>query len=117
MAAAETPVAPDEGGVSVSLAWSLAPRTIQEKALVLPTGATLADAVAKAQHLWPELAQGPELAWSVWGRQVPASQMLQTGDRVEGTRALRVDPKVARRERFARQGARTAGLFSKRQRR
>jgi len=25
-----------------------------------------------------------------------------------------VDPKVARRERFARQGAKTAGLFAKR---
>jgi hypothetical protein len=28
-------------------------------------------------------------------------------------RALKVDPKVARRERFARQGARTTGLFAR----
>jgi putative ubiquitin-RnfH superfamily antitoxin RatB of RatAB toxin-antitoxin module len=32
---------------------------------------------------------------------------------VEIYRPLRVDPKVARRERFVKQGARTAGLFVK----
>jgi putative ubiquitin-RnfH superfamily antitoxin RatB of RatAB toxin-antitoxin module len=39
---------------------------------------------------------------------------LQDGDRLEVYRPLRVDPKVARRERFKGQGARTAGLFAKR---
>jgi hypothetical protein len=39
---------------------------------------------------------------------------LQEGDRLEVLRPLRVDPKVARRERFQRQGAKTAGLFAKR---
>jgi len=33
---------------------------------------------------------------------------------VEIWRPLRVDPKLARRERFGRQGARSAGLFAKR---
>jgi hypothetical protein len=33
---------------------------------------------------------------------------------VEIYRPLRVDPKVARRERFKKQGARTAGLFASR---
>jgi putative ubiquitin-RnfH superfamily antitoxin RatB of RatAB toxin-antitoxin module len=33
---------------------------------------------------------------------------------LEFYRALRVDPKVARRERFNKQGSRGAGLFSKR---
>jgi putative ubiquitin-RnfH superfamily antitoxin RatB of RatAB toxin-antitoxin module len=33
---------------------------------------------------------------------------------LEILRSLRVDPKVARRERFQRQGAKTAGLFAKR---
>ena len=37
---------------------------------------------------------------------------LQLQDRVEVYRALKVDPKVARRERFAKQGARTTGLFA-----
>jgi hypothetical protein len=36
------------------------------------------------------------------------------GDRLEICRGLRVDPKVARRERFVAQGARGSGLFASR---
>jgi putative ubiquitin-RnfH superfamily antitoxin RatB of RatAB toxin-antitoxin module len=49
----------------------------------------------------------------VWGRKAPLSQLLRDHDRVEVYRPLRVDPKVARRERFVKQGARSAGLFVK----
>lgn len=55
-----------------------------------------------------------ELAWGVWGRVRPLSHFLREGDRVELYRALKADPKEARRERFARQGARNAGLFARR---
>ena len=41
-------------------------------------------------------------------------QVLREGDRLELLRPLRVDPKVARRERFVGQGARSTGLFAKR---
>jgi putative ubiquitin-RnfH superfamily antitoxin RatB of RatAB toxin-antitoxin module len=42
--------------------------------------------------------------------------VLSNNDRMEIYRALTVDPKVARRERFARQGAKkkAAGLFARR---
>jgi putative ubiquitin-RnfH superfamily antitoxin RatB of RatAB toxin-antitoxin module len=50
----------------------------------------------------------------VWGRKAPPGQLLRDRDRVEIWRPLRVDPKLARRERFGQQGARTAGLFAKR---
>jgi hypothetical protein len=50
---------------------------------------------------------------SVWGQPKALTHELQAGDRVELTRALRVDPKVARRERFQQQGAKAAGLFAK----
>jgi sulfur carrier protein len=50
----------------------------------------------------------------VWGRRVPLDTPLRDGDRVEVYRPLRVDPKVARRERFVRQGARSTGLFAQR---
>lgn len=53
-----------------------------------------------------------QLFISVWGRPQALNHLLQVGDRVELTRALRVDPKVARRERFRQQGAKTAGLFT-----
>jgi len=51
---------------------------------------------------------------SIWGRHAEGTSVLKDGDRVELTRPLRVDPKVARRERFQRQGVRTAGLFARR---
>jgi putative ubiquitin-RnfH superfamily antitoxin RatB of RatAB toxin-antitoxin module len=40
--------------------------------------------------------------------------VLRDLDRIEICRALAVDPKVARRERFQKQGSSRAGLFSKR---
>lgn len=49
----------------------------------------------------------------IWGRMVQADTPLKHLDRVEIYRPLKVDPKVARRERFARQGARTTGLFAR----
>jgi putative ubiquitin-RnfH superfamily antitoxin RatB of RatAB toxin-antitoxin module len=50
----------------------------------------------------------------VWGRRATPGQLLREGDRVEVCRPLLVDPKVARRERFQRQGARATGLFARR---
>jgi putative ubiquitin-RnfH superfamily antitoxin RatB of RatAB toxin-antitoxin module len=49
----------------------------------------------------------------VWGRKAALNHVLRDLDRVEIYRHLTVDPKVARRERFSKQGARTAGLFVK----
>ena len=49
----------------------------------------------------------------VWGKPIPADRVLVEGDRLEVYRPLTVDPKVARRKRFVRQGAKTAGLFAK----
>jgi sulfur carrier protein len=51
---------------------------------------------------------------AVWGKPVERAHVLKEGDRLEVLRSLRVDPKVARRERFQKQGAKTAGLFAKR---
>ena len=64
------------------------------------------------EHLLLQGLEARRLFISVWGRPQPLSHVLQEGDRVELTRALRVDPKVARRERFRQQGAKTAGLFA-----
>ena len=50
----------------------------------------------------------------IWGRKAAPSQVLRERDRVELARPLLVDPKVARRERFRRQGSRAAGLFASR---
>lgn len=61
---------------------------------------------------FPELTPH-KLLMGVWGRQVGLTYALRDQDRVEIYRSLRVDPKVARRERFVKQGARAAGLFVK----
>ena len=73
---------------------------------------TVADALAQCRASGALVAE--PVATGLWGRLVQPSTPLQEGDRLELYRALTVDPKLARRQRFARQGARTAGLFARR---
>lgn len=81
----------------------------------LPAGSRLLDAVRQSGLLsgLPD-AEVDALHTGIWGRKLPPGHVLRDGDRVELYWPLKVDPKVARRERFSRQGARTTGLFSKR---
>jgi len=101
--------------MQVLVAYSSAPQQVAEYAVALPAGAKLADALAAA-GLVAECAAcaSGELQAGIWGRAASLQKLLHDGDRVEIYRKLRVDPKVARRERFASQGARGAGLFAKR---
>jgi putative ubiquitin-RnfH superfamily antitoxin RatB of RatAB toxin-antitoxin module len=87
---------------------SPAPAQVQEYALCMPAGSTLGEALQVCGQPVSE-----DAICGVWGASQPRSHVLADGDRVEVYRPLVVDPKVARRERFARQGARRAGLFSK----
>lgn len=105
--------------LSITVCFSPLPRQVCELALHVSAGSTLQEAIAQAAAApswpvdWRERRQWHSLAPSLWGRKVPWSTPLREGDRVELSRALRVDPKVARRERFSKQGARRAGLFAK----
>ena len=99
----------------IVLVLGLAPRTVQELPLTVEEGTTVAQALRQsglAQSLSEAQLQTFEI--SVWGRKVPANYVLQANDRLELLRPLSVDPKVARRERFANQGAKKAGLFKTR---
>lgn len=98
----------------ITLMQAPAPRTVTEIELTLLEGATVMDAVTAARWLDSTGALPAGQSVGIWGRKAALSQPLQDGDRVELVRDLRVDPKVARRERFAGQGARSAGLFSRR---
>lgn len=104
---------PSESQVSVVL--STGPRRIQLVTLEWAQGLTATQAV-RASGLLEPLPQTDIdlLELGIWGRKVPGSLQLQPGDRLELTRPLTVDPKVARRERFVKQGAKAAGLFAKR---
>ena len=104
--------------LSITLCFSPEPRQVLEMVLQVPAGSTLAQALALGvrQSRWP-------VAWTeqrchtlspgIWGRKAAWSTVLRENDRIELYRDLRVDPKVARRERFGKQGARRAGLFAK----
>ena len=65
--------------------------------VLLDEGARVADAVARSGLLSrvPEPAEA--LAYAIFGRRVEADSPLVDGDRVELTRGLPCDPKLARR--------------------
>lgn len=100
--------------IRISLVYSPAARQVHESQLILDDGATLRQAV----HASGVLAAFPGLDLTccvvgVWGHKALPGQILLDHDRIEIYRSLQVDPKVARRERFQAQGARSAGLFAR----
>lgn len=98
----------------VTVVYAPQARQVHEVTLTLDSSSTVGDAVVCsgfAADLSTLATQNLQIG--VWGRKVPWEHRLRDGDRVELYRGLRVDPKVARRERFVKQGARTAGLFAK----
>jgi len=97
--------------LAIAVVWTEAAGQWFEARCMLPPGSTVADALQHAG--WPaERLAGVDVG--VWGRKATLSQPLRDQDRVECYRPLKVDPKVARKERFGRQGARAAGLFAHR---
>jgi uncharacterized protein len=105
---------PEDGNdLQIEVLYSHAPRQVKSWTVTLAAGSTLQDAVAASVFSdFPEL-QSARLMVGVWGLKKGLDHLLKPADRVEIYRELRVDPKVARRERFKRQGAKTAGLFAK----
>lgn len=101
--------------LAVRLAYSPAPRSVHEIELSMPEGACVRDALEQAEAQDARFADLPSNAsYGIWNRSVSLDQAMRDGDRLEIYRPLRVDPKVARRERFKKQGAKSAGLFAKR---
>lgn len=99
----------------IEVVYSPQPRELAQVSLVLQAPCNVLQALQKSGLLvrFPEIDH-PGILVGVWGRRVALNQTLRDQDRVEVYRPLRVDPKVARRERFVKQGARRAGLFAKR---
>jgi len=101
--------------LKIVLIYSPAPRKFREWLLDLDSGATVLQALEICHFFeeFPEL-KPEQLAVGIWGRKTTLSGLLMNADRLEIYRELRVDPKVARRERFGVQGTKSAGLFAKR---
>ena len=94
-----------------ALVWAL------QTGLSLEVGASVLNAQSQASskeiRAWlDERLQDCKLFLSIWGTPCRLDSVLESQDRLELTKSLRVDPKVARRERFKQQGAKAAGLFA-----
>lgn len=100
--------------LDVSLLYSPGPRQVREWHLTVPSGSTVAQAIAASGILaeFPDLGRG-RLSVGIWGQKTSLRQVLKQHDRLEIYRPLRVDPKIARRERFSKQGVKKSGLFAK----
>ena len=98
--------------IQVTVVYSPAARVVREVSLVMAPASTLANALQASGLLQLFPAIDPSnTQFGIWGRLADLDQVLRENDRIELYRPLTVDPKVARRERFAKQGARTTGLF------
>ena len=100
--------------IQVCVVYAPAARQVHEVCLTVAEPCSVLAALQQSGMLqdFAELDE-QNIQLGVWGRQVSPTQVLRDQDRVEIYRPLRVDPKVARRERFVKQGARAAGLFVK----
>lgn len=92
--------APRRNAVTVLCAW---PDRVWRRALDLPEGATVADALSASG--WPD-ASGldvdvDDLVVALHGQAVPPERVLQAGDRLALCRPLKVDPREARRRQAA----------------
>ncbi|WJJ93626.1 RnfH family protein [Neopusillimonas aromaticivorans] len=89
--------------VEVMLAW---PDHCWRKALVLPAGATVADALAASGVAaeYPDLFS-EALSVGIYGVACPLTHTVSPADRIEIYRPLQFDPKESRRRRAPQTGA------------
>jgi sulfur carrier protein len=108
--------------MQIQCIFSPQPRRVIHVILSLPQGSLVKDALAQlhASPEWQTYAAGQEASKAsldkqgIWGRLVSPSHSIQDGDRLEIYRSLLVDPKLARKQRFKRQGKGRTGLFARR---
>ena len=100
--------------LQISVVYAPKARVVHEVHLTLAENTTVSEAL-QTSGLWDLVAKkdAAHTAVGIWGRKVSFDQTLRDLDRIEIYRALTVDPKVARRERFVKQGSKGTGLFAK----
>lgn len=84
--------------VKVELIYSAADKSLVHRALSLPLGATVADAIHQSGVLLthPEVK---DLPVGIFAKIVTRDRVLKPGDRIEIYRPLTLDPKEKRRQR------------------
>ncbi|MGA0608610.1 RnfH family protein [Caldimonas sp. KR1-144] len=92
------------GVIVVEVAYSPAAGEIELVRLELAAGSSALQALraSRLMERHPEIDPSV-MALGVWGRACAPSAMLCDGDRLEVYRALKVDPKEARRQRYQKQ--------------
>jgi len=91
----------------VELVWSPAAGNVQHRWLDVEAGATLESALRGCAEFMAAQGQPLEaLRIGIWGRVRPLATVLRERDRIEVYRPLTVDPKEARRLRYAKRGER-----------
>jgi putative ubiquitin-RnfH superfamily antitoxin RatB of RatAB toxin-antitoxin module len=89
--------------VRVELVWSPQAGDVQHRWLEVAAGTTI-DALLRG---CADFSPPPgELRVGIWGRLRPLDTLLRERDRIEVYRPLTVDPKEARRQRYANRGER-----------
>ena len=94
--------------MKIGIYYSLAQRQTERVEIEVPVGTAIQNALPVPLAA---MVASNGLTHAVWGRAVSQDYKLCEGDRIELVRGLRVDPMTARRERFNKQGIKTAGLF------
>lgn len=108
--------------IEIQCVFSPGPRQVFQLSLSLPTGSLVTDAFAQLGQSpeWQTFLTGHSAGFEshrrqgIWGRLVAPGHVLKHGDRLEIYRNLLVDPKMARKQRFKRQGKGRTGLFARR---
>lgn len=91
----------------VELVWSPQAGEVQHRWLQLEDGASLESALRGCADFMAAQTQPlGELRIGIWGRVRPLETPLRERDRIEVYRPLTVDPKEARRLRYAKRGER-----------
>ena len=112
--------------IHIQCLFSPKKRLVIEVNLSLPEGSLVKDALVLLHQSSEWLAHSKEYAMDIvegstpqgkqgiWGRLALPGHPLKNGDRLEIYRSLQVDPKLARKQRFKRQGKGRTGLFARR---
>ncbi len=88
------------GGLNIEVVYCPGPGLCDRVQLSLPTGATVADALAASGLTERHSLSAQDLRLGVWCKPREADTPLRERDRVEVYRPLTVDPKEARRQRY-----------------
>lgn len=103
-------MAPAEAAsLRIELVWSPQSGHVYSERLTLAPGSSVAQALAACSRFAVDRASfeaAGGLVVGVWGRVQPLETPLRDGDRIEVYRALTVDPKEARRQRYRATGRR-----------